>query len=498
MNGSRGSDGPRKPEKPNGAISLLTKFHLSDFTLYAVGISVWMILVSCSGSTYMLPLLPPEANVEAYVIPKQGAYVALFFVAALIEWKRRPIGQHAFERITLGSFVIAIVCIAALYFGLEVSALLVAYGMSMGVGIAAGFMQWIRIVAERPTREIELLLFIASGFSIVSGIVFCFVPFEWRILIFAIALVPATIVLLHLNTKSLRVAGNKAAPANIEGGSRRLFSSLAVPIICAIVLTLVAPIASTTYIDTTGQDLFRTLLAQIANAVALAVLAVIYLGMNRKVSMFNAYCMLLPVLASSVLIASFFEPSQRWFVLFLGDVCFCTVSFLMMLTCCSISKQLNTSAIVVYGLFGGFVYLARIPEILLVTTTAHPLDALAPFAITALLLYLLTIPTFFLPFLRKQSNKVWNAKEALTVSDLAQACENIAERYSLPKRQLEVLTLLVGGHSIPHISEALFLSSNTVKTYRKAIYATVNVHSKQELLDLVYDELRREETSPQL
>lgn len=460
------------------------------FLLYAIGISVWMTLVSCTGSTYMLPLIPSGADAGLYVLPQQATYVAAYFIAAAIEWKRGPIKPASLMRASSISFAAAIACMIAWLLGAQGSVPLVTYGVCIGLGIAFGFMQWLRIVAERPVREIELLLVIASVVSIVSGALFCFVPLEGRFILFAAVLVPATIALLHANTHAIVDIAAKKRPADVAGGTKTLLTSLAVPTICAVVLVLVAPVASTTYLDTTGQDLFRLLLAQGANAAALAVLAVVLFGFNKKVSIFNAYCMLLPVLASSVLIASFFEPSQRWFVLFLGDACFCTVSLLMLLTSCSISKQLGVSTTIVYGLLGGFVYLARGPETLLIVPPAHPFDALAPFAIAALLLYILSIPAFFLPFLRKHADagKSEPAKP-VTLADLSAACESLARKHDLPARQREVLALLVSGHSVPHIADTLCLSQNTVKTYRKAIYATLNVHAKQELLDMVHEEL---------
>lgn len=459
------------------------------FARYAAGIAVWMTLVSCTGSTYMLPLIPSGADAGLYVLPQQATYVAAFFIAALVEWRRGPLKPKTLTRASSLSFAASIVCVIAWFAGIDANTLLVGYGVCIGLGIALGFMQWLHIVVERPYREIEALIFIASLASIVSGVLFCFVPLEGRFALFAIVLVPATIALLRSNTNAIVDIPAKRSPSDVSGGPKALLASLAVPTICAVVLVLVAPVASTTYLDTEGQDLFRLLLAQGANAIALAVLAVILFACNKKVSIFNAYCAFLPILASSVLVASFFEPSQRWFVLFLGDACFCVVSLLMALTSCSIAKQFNVSTTVVYGLLGGFVYLARGPETLLIVSPAHPFDALAPFAIAALLLYILTIPAFFLPFLRKHADTGKGESRPVTLADLSAACESIARKHDLPARQREVLVLLVSGHSVSHIADTLCLSQNTVKTYRKAIYATLNVHAKQELLDMVHEEL---------
>jgi DNA-binding CsgD family transcriptional regulator len=59
-------------------------------------------------------------------------------------------------------------------------------------------------------------------------------------------------------------------------------------------------------------------------------------------------------------------------------------------------------------------------------------------------------------------------------------------RFSLSKREAEVLQLLTQGHSVPYISETLFISLNTIRTHIKRIYAKVGVHTREELLDVVY------------
>lgn len=456
------------------------------FASYAIGISVWMTLVSCSGSTYIFPLLPTQIDSSSYVVVQQIFYIVTFFIAAAAEYKFGPLKPRALCHVAAIALAASAVAIGLIFMDIATEPLLMASGACIGMGLASGFMQWIRIAVRKPPRETKILLIIASGASVVSSVAFCFIPVEGRAALYGGVLVPASIFLLYHNTNvnGIERAGNTAA--TVDGGPRHLFREIAVPLICAIVLVLVAPVASSTYVDTADQYLFRQLLAQAANFLALAILSIILLGMKRDIELFGAYCILLPILASSVLLASLLSPDQRWFVLFLGDMCFCTVSFLMMLTCYMISRRLGVSSIIVYGFFGGCVYLARLPEISLVLMPDLPTIALESFAVAALLLYILTIPVFFLPFLWRQNEKNWkHAMKSFTSADLSEACDRISEKYKLPQRQREVLKMLVSGRDVPHISDTLHLAPNTVRTYRKALYASLSVHSKQELLDLV-------------
>lgn len=63
----------------------------------------------------------------------------------------------------------------------------------------------------------------------------------------------------------------------------------------------------------------------------------------------------------------------------------------------------------------------------------------------------------------------------------------LSEEYGLTKRETEVLRMLLLGRDAPSISEELCISTNTVKTHVKHIYAKLDIHSRQELIDMVED-----------
>ena len=64
-------------------------------------------------------------------------------------------------------------------------------------------------------------------------------------------------------------------------------------------------------------------------------------------------------------------------------------------------------------------------------------------------------------------------------------CARVARRYGLSARETEVLALLGEGRSAKYISEALIISFNTARSHIRHIYEKLDVHSKQELIDLI-------------
>ena len=77
--------------------------------------------------------------------------------------------------------------------------------------------------------------------------------------------------------------------------------------------------------------------------------------------------------------------------------------------------------------------------------------------------------------------------EVLSVGDFRfqEKCEQLIEAYGLTEREGEIMTLFAKGRNLPYIQEMLFLSKSTVSTHRQHIYAKLNIHSQQELIDCV-------------
>ena len=74
---------------------------------------------------------------------------------------------------------------------------------------------------------------------------------------------------------------------------------------------------------------------------------------------------------------------------------------------------------------------------------------------------------------------------AESLDPIAAGVARVAARYQLSPREAEVCEYLARGRSQAYIREALFLSKNTVATHVRRIYTKLDVHSKQELIDLV-------------
>lgn len=82
--------------------------------------------------------------------------------------------------------------------------------------------------------------------------------------------------------------------------------------------------------------------------------------------------------------------------------------------------------------------------------------------------------------LRQNANETnENAVEASEKASLI-----LTRTYRLTPREQDVLLLLLQGRSLPYIEKKLVISNGTVRTHSRNIYRKLDVHSRQELLDL--------------
>ena len=64
-------------------------------------------------------------------------------------------------------------------------------------------------------------------------------------------------------------------------------------------------------------------------------------------------------------------------------------------------------------------------------------------------------------------------------------CERVARDHDLTPREQEIMTLVAKGRSTPRIQEVLGLTAGTVNTHLAHLYRKLDVHDKQELIDLL-------------
>lgn len=113
--------------------------------------------------------------------------------------------------------------------------------------------------------------------------------------------------------------------------------------------------------------------------------------------------------------------------------------------------------------------------------------------LSALVIFVILLVSLFV-FGNRSASTGWGfvrpMEEAATANEttLDAACESLARRYRLTSREQDVFLLLARGRNRAFICEELIIGDETVKSHVKAIYRKFDVHSQQELIDLVEEE----------
>lgn len=68
---------------------------------------------------------------------------------------------------------------------------------------------------------------------------------------------------------------------------------------------------------------------------------------------------------------------------------------------------------------------------------------------------------------------------------LSKQAQVLREQYRLSARETEVMEYIARGYTVARTAEELIVSENTIRTHSKRIYAKLNVHKKQELIDML-------------
>ena len=69
-------------------------------------------------------------------------------------------------------------------------------------------------------------------------------------------------------------------------------------------------------------------------------------------------------------------------------------------------------------------------------------------------------------------------------------CHDISEQHKLTKQEERIFTMLARGRSYGYIADELYISTHTVKTHIYHIYRKVDIHSQQELIDMVEEDFQ--------
>ncbi len=176
----------------------------------------------------------------------------------------------------------------------------------------------------------------------------------------------------------------------------------------------------------------------------------------------------------------------------IGDTLDSLIQVLVYLSAITLAKQGKAPVVLGVGLLNGSVQLGVLFGNLAGSACAGSAAASSEVAFLSALICLVALVGIAAP----QREPIEVRPMAAAGSDalehsLMVGCEVLQERFGLSDRETEISFLLARGYNRPYIREKLFISKNTVATHIRHIYGKLDIHSKEELIDLVTEAARK-------
>lgn len=453
--------------------------------LYVVGASFLLVLTGAITRPMSLTLSSvQEGQAVAGDFATFIAYALTFFIAAFFAWKKPGALKAQFGLATTLSIIALLLPQAQGSAAVNAETIAVIARVFLGSGVSLFLVLWMEFLAQRSVHRGQKLLLWSNIIAVFPIMILVLSPQEIRFVVIAFIVLPGLIVCSLLSLQRTKRVNRKDSG---YGSYKKAFGNLANPLICAVVFFLVYALTNSSWRGDSASLVEATFVAEGAVAFSVVLLACIWFVWKKDLSIEKFYIIMLPILATLFLLAHTVENINPLILSFVGNTCMATMSIMMIFVCLAVSKKYSVNCQVVYGVFVGAVYLAKLPELFLpqlISMSVLPVEL----PLFSLLLYLLTIPGIFMLrsfYARK--------REPQNASSMEAQCRQIAQSYNLSKRQDEILVLLAKGRDVPYIANELVLSQNTVRTYKKSLYAACNIHSRQELVSLVERQVPSEE-----
>lgn len=224
----------------------------------------------------------------------------------------------------------------------------------------------------------------------------------------------------------------------------------------------------------------------IAELAAGFVLLAASLALSPRLGASQIYALGLIGTASGVALASV-EAVPTWLAASINELGFSVFYFFMVVYWGDLARRVNRPVVRTYAL-GYLVFQAsQLPGLLLGgALIPNSGQALSPLVFLAVVLALFV--TVLLVFNDPRSAlHQWLAagEPAESGDEIPEACAELATTFALTPREREVLSLLARGRTAAYVGRALGISPDTAKTHIRSIYHKMDIHTQQDLMDLI-------------
>lgn len=402
-----------------------------------------------------------------------------------------------------GGFLFVLGCVA-LFFS-STSFWLVFSGVAVGAGQGLLMLLWQQRLALLEKGAVIKVPILALAAAAMAYLIMFSLP---KILLFYITVLAglASAVLLIVSAPTFTHSLSKEVSLYKKLDNAEAAQALKNPICC--IVSMAAVVLLTRFVALGTSDDPNTVNVS-ANICILVMAAMVYLALfgffkdkvYRGAQVIQlVYYLAFPVIATALLLLLLSGAMFSTVVAALAYAVFATIFATIMSTSVDIAQEHKAAPEQIYGVLAGSMYLACTIVTLLGSTWLFKLDVSTDKSIAivcVLTLYILALSLFVLHGyfgLKRDPEHVSSVPatselilgEAFSKNDsVAMSCARIGVEYDLTSRERDILFLILKGRDAPGIASNLHISINTVRSHSKSIYRKLDIHSKQQLLDMI-------------
>ncbi len=370
-------------------------------------------------------------------------------------------------------------------------------GVLVGMGHSCCFVLWGIVLAQLSPQGCLFVLLLSGVGSGLLNLALFSAPSTLGYTVVAVLLL-LSLVGLHSSLRDLPALPSGRSEASSLVRLKTLVVSLGQPLLCVCALGLAFNVFREVAFAQVGETALVNAISMLGLIMGTgAVLAVLMLFKVQAPEVGGVYPVATLVVAACMLPFPFIGASLGLPFVFVISVFYLLVETLFKGTVAHHVRTSGEPALLVFA-FGFGVefaamalgsYIGALPR-----GAGGESQVMYVVALALLCMYLLVVP--LVSAHRKRKGRPAEVVQERVVirqvdaDELRRRCEAIAGRSGITQSELSVMTLLAAGMTASAISRELSLSENTIRSHSKSIYRKLDVHSKQQLIDLVgnYDE----------
>lgn len=490
----------------------------------------------------VFPFLPLEFQTPRIVLwfflTQSLAFALCFCANAVLAYWTPRFSRWFAVKLTTASYLAGWCClIAATYLDALALPLVAVGGALLGWGSAEFYTLWQRLFASRDASSGNRELIVGTVYA--APIYFALYLIPVAITAFLIPLVFLPLFGLAIVLKSREIDLDQPMFADVPRDHpavyRRVVRSVWRSAFCLGALGFCAGVMRSLAVAEPQIGTLVNMLSMAVMAVAALVLLVVWYRGGLHLNVVSTYRVFFPFVITAFFVLPFAgEGYVRWLAAALYAL-YSVAIVLMMIQCAQTSRDSGINPVFVYGIFGGAVYALHDLGFIAGTVSEEVgLPSLPPLALVALVaVYLLGVMYFVGQGGFRRALDADEAVEniellvphpprparvsaagapdaagagvpgamgaagsgaARTPADdaapqyrdrISKQVEALRRRFGLSIREAQVMECMARGFSVARVAGELVVSENTVRTHQKRIYAKLDVHKKQELLDLI-------------